>query len=327
MAKPRLIYRAEDYTNFGQAWILPAVQKHFDFVMWDQTDVQPGDVIFTTYQTAFQAEPWFQPYRLAGHKIIREHLVDSDVDTASRMVNGELELRNGSWMWYREAWNYTHVGYNQYRPEKKLDRTFLMLMNKQRAHRDRALEVLAPLLDQALYSYVDRGIDIADQDVRDSSRDNIYWLWYFNPDWYNRTAFSVVVESWMRSDAWFKHPEFPNYRTEVSEKIYKPMAYYHPQIVYGSEGTLRYLKRNGFETWDNLWDESYDNVAGDWARFDAVTKVVFDAVKNHGQGRWDNITQQKLEHNAQRFWDLNLVEQRFEAEIIRDVMEYIEKKD
>lgn len=325
MARPRLIYRADDYTNFAQGWILPVVQQYFDFVSIDQTQVQPGDVIFTAYQTARSADPWYKPYQQAGHKIIVEHLVDSDVDTPSRWIDGALELRNGNWMWYREALNYTWVGYNQYQPNRDVDRCFLLLMNKQRDHRDRILQDLHPLLSQALYSYVDRGIDLAAQDSRDGSRDNIYWLWYFNPDWYNRTAFSVVAESWMRSDAWFKNPEFPNYRTEVSEKIYKPMAYHHPQIVYGSEGTLRYLKRNGFETWSNLWDESYDDVAGDSQRFEAVTAQVFDAVRNHSKGCWDRLTQDKLQHNAELFWDLNLVQKRFKEEIVRDVMEYISK--
>lgn len=325
MMRPRLIYHTEDYTNFGQAWVLPLVQKHFDFVRIDQTTVQPGDIIFTTYQTARQPRPWYTQYQQAGHRLIVEHLVDSDVDTASRRINGALELRNGSWMWYREVLNYTWVGYNQYRPRPCVDRCFLLLMNKHRDHRDRILQDLGPLLPNALYSYVDRGINIDAEDVRDSSRDNIYWLWYFNPDWYNRTAFSVVAESWMRTDAWVQHPEFPNYRTEVSEKIYKPMAYRHPQIVYGSEGTLKYLKRNGFETWDNLWDESYDSVLSDADRFAAVTATVFDAVAHHSAGQWDSLTQQKLQHNAERFWDLNLVQKKFEEEIVRDIMEYISK--
>ena len=321
--KPRLIYDVGDYTNFGQAWILPTVQMAFDFVPRNQTTITAGDVIFTTYQTARQKEPWYLPYKQAGHKIIIEHLVDSDVDTPSRLVNGDLELRNGSWMWYREALNYAFVGYNQYQPAKRIDRAFLMLMNKQREHRDRALNDLAPVLDRALYSYVDRGIAIQDEDVRDSSRDNIYWLWYFNPAWYDRTAFSVVVESWMRTDAWAAHPQLPNYRTEVSEKIYKPMAYHHPAIVYGSVDTLAYLHRNGFETWSNLWDESYDSVLGDQERFSATTAVVVDAVANHSQGKWDTLTQNKILHNANRFWDLDLVNKRFHAEITRDIMEFI----
>ena len=201
MNKPRLIYNPADYTNFAQAWIRPVVDQVFDFVPVDQTTVQKNDVIFTTYQTAREPHAWYQQYRQAGHLIIREHLVDSDVDTVSRIVDGDLELRNGSWMWYRETLNYRFVGYDRYVPAKRIDRAFLMLMNKQREHRDRVLNDLAPVLDRALYSYVDRGIAIQDEDVRDSSRDNIYWLWYFNPAWYDRTAFSVVVESWMRSDA------------------------------------------------------------------------------------------------------------------------------
>jgi hypothetical protein len=286
--------------------------------------IRNDDILFTTYQTARSPNPWYAEYKQNGNKLIIEHLVDSDVDTPSRLVNGALELRNGSWMWYREALNYAHVGYDSYVPCKRIDRAFLLLMNKQREHRDRILTDLEPLLSRALYSYVDRGISIADSDVRDSSRDNIYWLWYFNPDWYDRTAFSVVAESWMRSDAYFANPEFPNYRTEVSEKIYKPLAYSHPLIVYGSEGTLRYLRRNGFETFGNLWDESYDDVAVDRDRFASASRTVRAGASEYAQGRWDRLTQAKIAHNRARFWDLDLVTERFHAEITRDIMEYIE---
>jgi hypothetical protein len=323
MARPRLIFNPADYSNFAQAWVLPVAEQQFEMIAFDPAEIRAGDILFTTYQTARSCDPWYKPFKESGHKLIIEHLVDSDVDTPSTCVDGDLILRNGSWMWYREALNYTWVGYNNYRPARRIDRSFLLLMNKQREHRDRILEDLKPLLSGALYSYVDRGHAIADEDVRDASRDNIYWLWYFNPAWYDRTAFSVVAESWMRSDAWFAWPEFPNYRTEVSEKIYKPMAYSHPLIVYGSEGTLRYLKRNGFETFSNLWDESYDNITSDKERFQAVSKTVYQAVTDHSHGKWDHLTENKLKHNAQRFWDLDLVTERFHAEITRDIMEFI----
>jgi hypothetical protein len=127
----------------------------------------------------------------------------------------------------------------------------------------------------------------------------------------------------MRSDAWFANPEFPNYRTEVSEKIYKPMAYSHPLIVYGSVDTLSYLHRNGFETFGNLWDESYDSVTSDEQRFCAVTSTVYQAVKDHSTGNWDWETQQKIQHNRDRFWNIELVTQRFHAEITKDIMEFI----
>lgn len=323
MTRPRLIFNPADYSNFAQAWVLPLVQQKFDFVSCREVEIQPTDIIYSTYQERFQAHPWYTPYRENGNRVIIEHLTDSDVDTPSRRVDGALELRNGNWMWYREALNYTWVGYNNYAPAKRIDRSFLLLMNKQREHRDRILKDLQPLLSNALYSYVDRGISIADEDVRDASRDNIYWLWYFNPAWYDRTAFSVVAESWMRSDAHFINPEYPNFKTEVSEKIFKPMAYWHPLIVYGSVDTLSYLHRNGFETFANLWDESYDSVASDHERFDAVTSTVYQAVKDHSTGNWDWQTQQKLKHNHDRFWNVDLVSKRFHAEITRDILEFI----
>lgn len=321
-SKPRLIFNPADYSNFAQAWIQPLVQQKFDFVACNDVEINSTDIILSTYQERFRSQPWYAPYKENGNRIIIEHLTDSDVDTPSRIVDGALELRNGNWMWYREALNYTWVGYNNYRPARRIDRSFLLLMNKQREHRDRILEDLEHLLPNALYSYVDRDISIADEDVRDASRDNIYWLWYFNPAWYDRTAFSVVAESWMRSDAYFVNPEYPNFKTEVSEKIYKPMAYSHPLIVYGSVDTLSYLHRNGFETFANLWDESYDSITSDKERFRAVSKTVYQAVKDHSRGKWDQLTEQKIKHNAQRFWDLDLITERFHAEITRDIMEF-----
>jgi hypothetical protein len=118
-------------------------------------------------------------------------------------------------------------------------------------------------------------------------------------------------------------PHGINYRTEISEKSFKPMAFYHPFIAYGSEGTLRYLHREGFETFPELFDESYDDILDDQERFTAVTRSVFTAVEQYRTGALDcSIVQQKLQHNHDRLFDLALVKQRFYNEIITPVLEY-----
>jgi hypothetical protein len=106
----------------------------------------------------------------------------------------------------------------------------------------------------------------------------------------------------------------------VSEKIFKPLAFQHPFIVYGSEGTLRYLQALGFETFDNLWDESYDSITSDSARFDAVTRTVKSAVQ---KPLLDPLTEQKLQHNRERFWDQTLVTDLIRREIIHDIQEFL----
>ena len=43
-----------------------------------------------------------------------------------------------------------------------------------------------------------------------------------------------------------------------TEKSFKPIAYYHPYMIAGQKGCLQYLRNLGFETFDNMFDESYD---------------------------------------------------------------------
>lgn len=195
-------------------------------------------------------------------------------------------------------------------------------MNKQREHRDRVATELQHELKSAVWSYVDRGHTIQDP-AQDQTA--MYWPYYNNPEWYDSTPWSLVVESYMRGDAWFQAPEFPNYRTEISEKTYKPLAYYHPFIVVGSEGTLRFIESQGFETFNNLWDESYDTIASDAARLDAVLAQTRDVVLHYNSRspNWDLITELKLEHNHQHFYNRQLIQSGFEQHVVQPILEFI----
>ena len=330
MARQQIIYNPAEPSIGVAPYMQDILAASFDLVPYTPGLAAVNPAVLTVYQTAeTDARPWYHTLEQNGSKIIVDHLLDSDVHSVSTSTPNHLTLRNGRWMWYSTSLRYTLAGFAQYCPQRYRDRDFLMMMNKSRPHRDRVLEQLAPVLGNALYSYVDRGIDIAESDSRQSYRD-LHWYDYFNPAWYDRTGFSVVVESWMRSDAYFANPGEPepnavirlrpNYRTEVSEKIFKPLAFQHPFIVYGSEGTLRYLQATGFETFDNLWDESYDSITSDSARFDAVTAIVKSAVQ---KPLLDPLTEQKLQHNRERFWDQPLVTDLVRREIIHDIQEFL----
>jgi hypothetical protein len=223
-------------------------------------------------------------------------------------------------MWYNSALASAQAGYDQYQPQRNPTYSFIMLMNKIREHKDRVTQDLADLLPHASWSYVGRDRDIGDPGENDPTK---IWHLYMSPNWYDTAAFSVVVESWMRTDRWVDSPRHPNYRTEVSEKIFKPIAYHHPFVCYGSEGTCRYLQREGFETFSNLWSEEYDTVLNDNQRFEAVTPVVFDAVKNYSSGNYDAVTEQKLQHNKQHYFDRELIHSRFQTEIIDVIQEFL----
>ena len=46
----------------------------------------------------------------------------------------------------------------------------------------------------------------------------------------------------------------------LSEKILKPILGYQPFIVFGPYGYLTELKKYGFKTFSDIWDESYDDI-------------------------------------------------------------------
>lgn len=65
---------------------------------------------------------------------------------------------------------------------------------------------------------------------------------------YEKTFISVVTETMVDNGTLF-----------FSEKIWKPIMVGHPFMVYGNQGSLSYLKKLGFKTYDKWIDESYDD--------------------------------------------------------------------
>ena len=330
MSKIRFIYQQGNFPCFQNGDIQRIVEQWYDVEVYDPAKTyNPADtVILITHVEDVESRnksAWFTPFEQSGFRVVVDHLWDSDVDTPSTVRDGRLILRNKNWVWYRECIRFIGQNYHTYQPQRNYKHAFFMPMHKVRWHRDQAMEKLNSVLPNSLWSYVERDI-IMPGDVKHAPSDTgIFWEFYVNPEWYNTTFFSVVVESYMRSDRWFESPEVPNYRTEVSEKLFKPCMFYHPMIVYGSYGTLQYLQREGFETFSNLWDESYDLVDNDQRRHDAVTELIINNVNRFTQGDLviDHLTEQKLAHNHARFFDQDLVLLRFQNEIIADLQEFL----
>jgi hypothetical protein len=65
---------------------------------------------------------------------------------------------------------------------------------------------------------------------------------------YERTFISIVTETLVDDGTLF-----------FSEKIWKPIMVGHPFMIYGNQGSLKYLKSLGFKTFSNWIDESYDD--------------------------------------------------------------------
>ena len=88
-------------------------------------------------------------------------------------------------------------------------------------------------------------------------------------DHYRDTYFSIVTESYF----WAHHGEHYKYITGINEKTYKAMLL-NPFIVLGGCGTLKHLKKLGFKTFPELFDESYDDILNPQLRYEKVLECV-----------------------------------------------------
>ena len=83
-----------------------------------------------------------------------------------------------------------------------------------------------------------------------------------SPEWpYEESYFSIVTETHFWEETVF-----------MSEKIWKPMANYHPFILVGNCGTLKELRKQGFKTFHPFIDESYDEIENPYMRLEAIVK-------------------------------------------------------
>lgn len=59
-----------------------------------------------------------------------------------------------------------------------------------------------------------------------------------------------------------------------SEKVYRAMYYKKPFVMVGPPHTLHYMKEQGFQTFSDFWDESYDSMEDHESRLFAIFKLI-----------------------------------------------------
>lgn len=87
---------------------------------------------------------------------------------------------------------------------------------------------------------------------------------YFNSSesWLN-SYFSIVSETSVESGHLF-----------ITEKCIRPMIYFHPFIILGNPNTLKELRKLGFETFPEFFDESYDTIPNEQKRREFIVKEI-----------------------------------------------------
>lgn len=220
------------------------------------------------------------------------------------------------WYWILDQISYRHFGYNTFVPAPTNQYKFFMQMQNIRPDRDTLYEKLTPVLHDSLHSYRNRGVFLHNDHVEQGP-----WQRYMNFDWINQTCFSLTVETYMdnnlenvgwsltENDSWF-----------LCEKAYKAIAAHHPFLLASTHTNLAYLRSQGFETFPELWDESYDDEPDFGRRIDRIV----DIIKQVDRASFDQRrVKEKLKHNRARFFDQELTKKFCQETVIEPILRFV----
>jgi hypothetical protein len=217
-----------------------------------------------------------------------------------------------NFFWYNEALGNIARGYNRsYNPNKNFTKKFLMPIGTKRQWRDHVVEQFGPYLDDAYWSYTQRGTVLPGESLDIKSYDQRH----FNPMWYDDTCFSVVVESCNSKRLTAEVPVF------VTEKTFKPISGLQPFMVIGGAGVLSYLRSQGFETYDNIFDESYDTETD----FDRKLDIIIENIQRYDKGLYTTKTLKKIKHNFNLFYNVDVIHHGIVTDIVEPIVKFIEK--
>ena len=72
------------------------------------------------------------------------------------------------------------------------------------------------------------------------------------------------------------------------------MAHLHPFVLIGRPGILKYLRKLGFKTFGDFWDESYDDIEEDSKRMVKCLEVIKTLI-NKSTEEWDLLNKKLKE--------------------------------
>lgn len=293
MARIKYIVRSGDTTVINPR-VFPFLAEYFDFEIYDvaATYSKSGTLFVGTLGTDLA---WAEQLQQLGYRVAVSNLCEMHTVSPTYHL-----IQNANWFWYQEHFLIRQFGGNQYSPVRQPNKLAFMPIRLPRSFRDHVVRQLRPYLDQFVWSYSTQlPGDRVDPAGHTLDR-------HFNPSWYDQTYFSLVVESAV------EHQNF------ITEKTFKPLAFQHPFMVIGQQHTLRQLQQLGFVTYDNLFDESYDQAETFAERLNKIeNNIVNTTIKPY-----DNITVEKIQHNYNHFFDQQLVVARMLTEIINPLLEY-----
>lgn len=301
--KIKLVLQPGQFSSFTSWYLEPIWREYFDIEIYDEKQTYDrASTLFVLYALNYQSAA--RNIIKQGYRVVVDYLWEFKYP-ALVSTNDILFLDHEKWFWTNESLWWQKLNYHNYQPNKQIDKLALMQIRRLDYYRDQLVKKLEPKLDQFLYSHRDNKLpdDLAEHDP--------LYQRYFNPKWYDSTWMSLTVESSIEN----RHRPF------ITEKTCKPLAFCHPFMIVGNPGSIAKLRSWGFATFDNLFDESYDDMLVYQKRLDKILKNLDSVTPGH----YDKETQQRLEHNRNHYFDNNLVSNGI-VDIVTDILEFVELK-
>ena len=93
-------------------------------------------------------------------------------------------------------------------------------------------------------------------------------------------------------------------RHQLTEKTFKPICLQLPFVLHSTQGSLRYLRSYGFQTFGDLWDESYDDIADDHDRILAIADLLtqLDSLTPKEKQELYQRSRPTIQHNYRHFY-------------------------
>lgn len=148
--------------------------------------------------------------------------------------------------------------------------------------------------------------------------DENYKMFEGNITHFRLSYFSLITET-----------EFDEETLYITEKTFKVINHYHPFILFGSPGTLERLRCMGYQTFPELFDESYDKELDTKTRMGMIIEQIqkFSSLSQEEKAKKLIKIKPKLIHNKKNLYDRQKTYHRDFEKMFLDMSNIINDQD
>lgn len=280
----------------------------------------PADAVFL-YDHYLSTRSYIMDHLEQGHRIILDNKTENKIsnfaiESLEKYKDQILYLKSGTNantqqicnvpFWFGTSEQVGMINMRDYQPKINHTHRFLMKIRKRTPPRNQLFEQITPLLHNALYSDITYNKFLPGESAPPGFAEQRF----INPEWYNNTAVSLVVESMQQSST----------SLFVTEKTVKPLIMLHPFVLFAQPGVLKLLQQWKFNTFADLWDESYDSLTDLTSRIAAIDEILKTFDPACILQPW---VQQQLEYNRAWFWDSSRTQKHNQTYIIDPILKFV----